>query len=262
MSSRKPSPYSSFNSYNKIDSEMKEKAAKEKEDQKRQLQERQMQQTTPQQMNPQMRNQMSAQQMQQQMNPQMQQMNPQMQQMNPQMQQMNPQMQQMNPQMQQMNPQMQQMNPQMQQMNPQMQQMNPQMQQMPSRFKTIQSPEHLQNILTHGVEHFQTNFKTKGMQPPPMRLFLKLYTEWCTPCKKIAPVLDEISLSEQTKDIIFMKFDADLIIKSQEPLAKHLVSTLKVGAVPAFYGFVDGQLVGNVMGADRKEIDQLLQKLM
>ena len=237
MSSRKPSPYSSFNSYNKIDSEMKEKAAKEKEDQKRQMQERQMQerqmqerqmqerqmQTAPQQMNPQMRNQMSAQQMQQQMNPQMQQMQ--------------------------------------QQMNPQMQQMNPQMQQ-PSRFKTIQSPEHLQNILTHGVEHFQTNFKTKGMQPPPMRLFLKLYTEWCTPCKKISPVLDEISLSEQTKDIIFMKFDADLIIKSQEPLAKHLVSTLKIGAVPAFYGFIDGQLVGNVMGADRKEIDQLLQKLM
>jgi len=248
MSSRKPSPYSSFNSYNKIDSEMKEKAAKEKEDQKRQMQERQMQerqmqerqmqerqmQTAPQQMNPQMRNQMSAQQMQQQMNPQMQQMQ------------------------QQMNPQMQQMQ---QQMNPQMQQMNPQMQQ-PSRFKTIQSPEHLQNILTHGVEHFQTNFKTKGMQPPPMRLFLKLYTEWCTPCKKISPVLDEISLSEQTKDIIFMKFDADLIIKSQEPLAKHLVSTLKIGAVPAFYGFIDGQLVGNVMGADRKEIDQLLQKLM
>ena len=95
-----------------------------------------------------------------------------------------------------------------------------------------------------------------------MRLFLKLYTEWCTPCKKISPVLDEISLSEQTKDIIFMKFDADLIIKSQEPLAKHLVSTLKIGAVPAFYGFIDGQLVGNVMGADRKEIDQLLQKLM
>jgi len=131
-----------------------------------------------------------------------------------------------------------------------------------TRFKHIQSVEHLQNILSNGVEHFQTNFKSKGINPPPMRLFLKLYTEWCGPCKAISPILDEISLSSDTREILFMKFDADLIIKNQDPLSKQLVKYLNIGAVPAFYGFIDGKLVGSVMGAERSEIDQLLQKLL
>jgi len=191
------------------------------------------------------------------MSPQMQQMPqmPQMQQM-PQMPQQMQQMQQMPQQMQQM----QQMPQQMQQMQQMPQQMQQQMQK-PSRFKHLQTPEHLHNVLTNGVTQFKNNFAAKGMNPPPMRVFLKLYTEWCTPCKNIAPILDEISLSEQMKDVIFMKFDADLIIKSQAPLCKQLVNTLKIGAVPAFYGFIDGKLVDSVMGADQTEINQLLQKI-
>lgn len=224
MAERNPTPYSSFNSYNKFEAEQnkqKEEALKK-----------------------------------QQMSPQM---SPQQQQMI-QQRQMTQQNQRQMGQMQQQTGQMQQ---QMSQMPQQMGQMPQQMgQQIPSRFKHIQSPEHLQNILTNGVDHFQSNFKAKGLNPPPMRLFLKLYTEWCTPCKKISPVLDEISLSEQTKDIIFMKFDADQVIKNQDPLSKQLVNNLKIGAVPAFYGFIDGKMVGSVMGADRSEIDQLLQKLL
>jgi thioredoxin 1 len=99
------------------------------------------------------------------------------------------------------------------------------------------------------------------MQPPPMRIFLKLHTEWCGPCKKIGPILDEISLSPDMKDIIFMKFDADLMIKGQDQHSKELSKLLKVGAVPAMFGFIDGKLVGNVMGADINEITGLLNKL-
>ena len=136
-----------------------------------------------------------------------------------------------------------------------------QLQQGQSRFKHIPTSENLYSILTTGLDQFQNNFKAKNMQPPPMRIFLKLHTEWCGPCKKIGPILDEISLSPDMKDIIFMKFDADLMIKGQDPHSKELSKLLKVGAVPAMFGFIDGKLVGNVMGADINEITGLLNKL-
>jgi thioredoxin-like negative regulator of GroEL len=63
------------------------------------------------------------------------------------------------------------------------------------------------------------------------------------------------------KDIIFMKFDADLMIKGQDQHSKELSKLLKVGAVPAMFGFIDGKLVGNVMGADINQITGLLNKL-
>jgi len=130
-----------------------------------------------------------------------------------------------------------------------------------SRFKEISTSENLYSILTTGLTQFQNNFKAKNIQPPPMRIFLKLHTEWCGPCKKIGPILDDISLSPDMKDIIFMKFDADLMIKGQDPHSKELSKLLKVGAVPAMFGFIDGKLVGNVMGADLNEINGLLSAL-
>jgi thiol-disulfide isomerase/thioredoxin len=137
----------------------------------------------------------------------------------------------------------------------------PQQGQPQSRFKHIPESESLHNILKNGLTHFQTSFKSKNIQPPPMRIFLKLHTEWCGPCKKIGPILDEISLSPDMKDIIFMKFDADLMIKGQDPHSKELSKLLKVGAVPAMFGFIDGKLVGSVMGADLNEINGLLSAL-
>ena len=52
----------------------------------------------------------------------------------------------------------------------------------PSRFKSIESSEHLHNFFTNGHSNFQMNFQSKNMQAPPMRVFLKLYTDWCGPC--------------------------------------------------------------------------------
>ena len=136
----------------------------------------------------------------------------------------------------------------------------PQQGQPQSRFKHIPEPESLHNILKNGLTHFQTSFKSKNIQPPPMRIFLKLHTEWCGPCKKIGPILDEISLSPDMKDIIFMKFDADLL-KGGDTYSKDLSKLLNVGAVPAMFGFIDGKLVGSVMGADLNEINGLLSDL-
>jgi thiol-disulfide isomerase/thioredoxin len=130
-----------------------------------------------------------------------------------------------------------------------------------SRFKDINSSEHLYNVLVNGLENFRTNFKKNRMEPPPMKIFLKLYTDWCGPCKKISPALDDMSMMEEYKDIFFMKCNADLIVKGEDQHSKQLSKMLKIGAVPMFYGFIDGQMVGNVTGIDLKEIQQLLSMI-
>ena len=141
-------------------------------------------------------------------------------------------------------------------------QQQPQQQQYPqSRFKDVQSSQHLHEVLTNGVTNFRASFQSQNRQPPPMKIFIKLYTDWCGPCKKIAPVLDEISMSEQYRDVIFLMFNADLMIKGQDHHSKELVKILKVGAVPAFFGVVDGRIVGNVMGANLEEIQGLINLL-
>ena len=130
-----------------------------------------------------------------------------------------------------------------------------------TRFKHIQSSEYLHNILTNGLGQFRQNFVSKNIQPPPMRILIKLYTDWCGPCKKLGPIMDEISLHPDTKDVIFMKFDAELMIKGQCQFSAKLRELLKISAVPAMFGFIDGKLVGNVFGADMKEITDLIDKL-
>ena len=142
---------------------------------------------------------------------------------------------------------------------PSVQQQSQQSQQ--TRFKHIQTSEHLHNVLTTGVTQFQNNFISKNVQPPPMRILVKLYTDWCGPCKKLGPIMDEISLHPDTKDIIFTKFDAELMIKGQCQFSAQLRDLFQISAVPAMFGFIDGKLVGKVFGADMKEITELINKL-
>lgn len=231
MSARKPTPYSSFSAYNKFEVEQKQ--------QQDEVQKRQQQMSQHVSKNAPM-NQANTQMNQHMLQPQQGQFQPQQ------------------GQLQQQQGQLQQQQGQFQQQQGQGQF---QAQQGQSRFKEISTSENLYSILTTGLTQFQNNFKAKNIQPPPMRIFLKLHTEWCGPCKKIGPILDDISLSPDMKDIIFMKFDADLMIKGQDPHSKELSKLLKVGAVPAMFGFIDGKLVGNVMGADLNEINGLLSAL-
>ena len=146
-------------------------------------------------------------------------------------------------------------------MNPNMNpNMNPR-EQKPSRFKNIDTSEHLYNLLVNGLENFRNSFRNNNRNPPPMKIFLKLYTQWCAPCKKIAPHLDDLSMMEEHKDIIFLKCNADLITRGECQYSKQLQKMLNVNAVPMFLGMIDKNIVGNVVGIDTNEIYQLLNKL-
>lgn len=75
---------------------------------------------------------------------------------------------------------------------------------------------------------------------------LDMYTQWCGPCKIIAPKFQE--LSEKYDDVLFLKLDCN---QDNRPLAKEL----GIKVVPTFKIFKDSKIVKEITGA---KMDDLL----
>ncbi|KAL1532845.1 thioredoxin F2, chloroplastic-like [Salvia divinorum] len=73
-----------------------------------------------------------------------------------------------------------------------------------------------------------------------------MYTQWCGPCKVIAPRYQE--LSEKYNDVVFLKLDCN---DENRPLAKEL----GIKVVPTFKILKDSKVVKEVTGA---KIDNLI----
>ncbi|XP_044497776.1 thioredoxin F-type, chloroplastic-like [Mangifera indica] len=69
---------------------------------------------------------------------------------------------------------------------------------------------------------------------------LDMYTQWCGPCKIIAPKFQE--LSEKYSDVVFLKLDCN---QENKPLAKEL----GIRVVPTFKILKDKKVVTEVTGA-------------
>ncbi|KAK4273632.1 hypothetical protein QN277_021999 [Acacia crassicarpa] len=69
---------------------------------------------------------------------------------------------------------------------------------------------------------------------------LDMYTQWCGPCKVMAPKFQE--LSEKYLDVVFLKLDCN---QENKPLAKEL----GIRVVPTFKFLKDGKVVKEVTGA-------------
>ena len=67
-----------------------------------------------------------------------------------------------------------------------------------------------------------------------------MYTQWCGPCKVMAPKFQE--LSEKYLDVVFLKLDCN---KENKPLAKEL----GIKVVPTFKILKDSKIVKEVTGA-------------
>lgn len=69
---------------------------------------------------------------------------------------------------------------------------------------------------------------------------LDMYTQWCGPCKVIAPKYKE--LAEKYLDVVFLKLDCN---QDNKPLAKEL----GIKVVPTFKILKDSKIVKEVTGA-------------
>lgn len=89
----------------------------------------------------------------------------------------------------------------------------------------------------------------------PCKILVKVYTDWCGPCKTIAPRIKELSNKEEHLDILFVEVDGEKIC---ENLAKYI----NVSSVPVFFGFVAGQQFGDfIVGPDFPKIKKLCEAM-
>ncbi len=79
-----------------------------------------------------------------------------------------------------------------------------------------------------------------------MRHILYFTAEWCNPCKKVRPIVEE--LNRESADIRFQIVDADSEVD--------LVKSFEVRSIPTFILIEDGKEIKRLSGAQTK--DQLL----
>lgn len=78
---------------------------------------------------------------------------------------------------------------------------------------------------------------------------LDLYTQWCGPCKLLAPKIE--ALVDEYPDVVFLKMDCN---QENKTLAKEL----GVRVVPTFKLFKNKEIIGEVRGA---KFDALLAEI-
>lgn len=90
-----------------------------------------------------------------------------------------------------------------------------------------------------------------GPDGKPMKILVKVHTDWCGPCKKVAPKIEELSNDPAYSNILFVGLNGDTI--QDHPLKKYI----NVSAVPVFFGFVGGKQVDMIVGPDVIKIQKL-----
>ena len=75
-------------------------------------------------------------------------------------------------------------------------------------------------------------------------VIVDFYADWCKPCKRIAPVLEEIAI-ENEGQVLVCQVNVD---QSQQ-----LASAYQVMSIPNFISFKNGEMYKRVVGAVSKE---------
>ena len=75
-------------------------------------------------------------------------------------------------------------------------------------------------------------------------VLVDFYADWCGPCKRIAPTLEEIA-SEKDGEVLVCKVDVDQ--------SQNLASAYQVMSIPNIISFKDGEIYKRTAGAVSKE---------
>ena len=76
-----------------------------------------------------------------------------------------------------------------------------------------------------------------------MRTVFYFTANWCQPCKKVRPIVEE--LNRETADVKFQIIDVDI--------ENDLVKTFQITSVPTFILFEDEEQINRITGAQTKE---------
>ena len=85
----------------------------------------------------------------------------------------------------------------------------------------------------------------------PHRLIVVDYSAaWCSPCKRIAPIYDQISIEYTRKRVDFLKVDVDEL--------SAIAQKYRVASMPTFQFFKNGNMLTEFSGADPNRLRNIL----
>lgn len=119
----------------------------------------------------------------------------------------------------------------------------------PSRVNYV-DPNKLYDLLMNPQYHYVQNQQ-------PLKIFIKVFTDWCKPCKLVASDIKKLSLDPQYSNILFVEIDGDKLTQHEK-----LASVLRVSSVPSFFTFMGGKQVGFMTGIKLDEIVTMCNGLL
>ena len=101
------------------------------------------------------------------------------------------------------------------------------------------------------IEMSAANFEQDVLEASG-RVLVDFYAEWCGPCKRMAPMLDELSSKYKDK-IVCAKLNIDG--------AQSLAEKYEVMTIPTFIVFEHGEVREKSVGSrSKKELEELIEK--
>lgn len=102
----------------------------------------------------------------------------------------------------------------------------------------------------HTIEKVDTDSFDAAVLASDRPVLVDFYADWCGPCKRLAPVLNE--MAAETPDVKIVKVDIDE--------SKKLAKAYGVHSVPTIVVFKQGEPVSHHQGlANRKKLEELLR---
>jgi len=99
-----------------------------------------------------------------------------------------------------------------------------------------------------------------GLLSSKLPLILDVYAEWCGPCKRIAPKVEELART-YAGSVLFARLDGD---DHDNEASQQLAAALRVRAFPTFLAFEHGHNVPTerLQGANPAKLEELTRRLI
>jgi len=103
------------------------------------------------------------------------------------------------------------------------------------------------------VKHIESKEEFDGVLnggSPNSLVVVDYYAQWCGPCKRIAPIIEE--MSNTYSNVTFVKVDVDEL--------EEIARAQSINAMPTFKLYKAGKQVDELVGASAEKLKQLIEK--